>query len=105
MVEAHPKFRAVPSQIYGGYGNKYDIVSQEQVDLIDLLKGAKREFLTMHGFQKVRIRPGTGPGSQIRVQGKGCNGGDHVIVVAPSFPAETDLRSSKWKGLEIDWSE
>jgi DnaJ-class molecular chaperone len=105
IVEKHPKFQVQPSQLFGGYGNKYDVISQEKVDLSDLLKGAKREYQTMYGFQKVRIRPGTGPGAQIHITGKGCNGGDHVIVVAPSFPSETDLRSSKWKGLDIDWSE
>lgn len=98
----HPTFQVKPRRGWAS-ARSWDIVSNVTVPLHSLLTGAKIDVLTMKGVVKIKIPAGTTPGSEIVIPGKGCEGGDHVVVVGVSFPTKEELKSGKWATLHFDW--
>jgi DnaJ-class molecular chaperone len=97
LVRQHPKFRVESN----------NVVTKEHVDLEVLIKGGIIQVQTMYGIKEVKIRPGTSPGSLLKIPNCGVNSSHyHVIVVVPLFPSEADLKNkTKFKGLDINWDE
>jgi DnaJ-class molecular chaperone len=98
QLVAHPKFKAAPK----GFG-MWDIIGEERIPLHMMLVGGRMEILTMKGIKNLKIPPGTAPGAFLRIDGAGCKGGDHVVVVSPIYPNEKELKGAKWTGLGIKW--
>jgi len=106
----HAQFTAkAPAIFLGPWGrradNQWDIESRMDVPLHTLLTGKKISVMTMHGMKKVKIPPGTVPGSAVRIEGLGCNGGAHLVVIGVLYPNASELKTKKWENLEIDWGE
>lgn len=83
--------------------NENNIHSREMVDLNLMLAGGKLTVETMTGLKVVKLKPGTSPGSQIRIPGAGFRGTDHVLQVLPKFPTEQELKEEKWSSFKVDW--
>lgn len=94
-VMPHHKFQWDPNQGV--------IRSNEHIGLDILLKGGSVDVETMNGIKALKIRPGTGPGTQIGIKGAGFQGRDHVVAVHPRFPTKEELKTDAWKGLDIQW--
>ena len=97
LPEMHPRF-----SIRG-----LDVISNEQVSLDKMLKGALIEVETMYGIQVVKIPPGTPPGTLLRINFCGISKiGSHLVHIHPLFPSKEELRhGQQWKDLNIAWEE
>lgn len=92
--EGHPVFKVEGD----------DVISHEKVPLELLLKGGKIEVVTMYGPKVARIKPGTPPGSRVKIRKCGVAGrGHHLVVVDGVFPDEAELKKDGWRGLGINW--
>jgi len=82
-----------------------DVHTQEKVPLSKLLKGGKIEVVTMWGIKTCRIPAGTQPGAQIKIKKCGVQQvGCHVVTVQPMYPTREELKTSDWKGLDVDFN-
>lgn len=83
-----------------------DIVYHADIPLDLMLKGGELEVPTMYGTKTIRIPPGTAPGAEISIPKVGINRvGNQRVIVKPLFPSRDELKSEKWKGLDIDWNQ
>ena len=100
----HPRFKAQTADIFT---SKWDVASEEEIDLDVLLTGGKVQILTVHGFMALKVKPGTRPGSTLKIIGGGLRGGAHIVKVLAKFPTEVDLKKPKtiWEKLSINWEE
>lgn len=107
----HPQFRAkrgaVQSRVWNSPVQKdcWDIESLTEVPLHTLLTGKTISVMTMRGMKKVKVPPGTTPGSSLRIDGLGCGGGAHLVVLGILYPDAKELKTKKWEKLGIDWGE
>jgi DnaJ-class molecular chaperone len=82
----------------------YDLYTTEELPLDMLVKGGKQEICTHYGLRTMKIKPGTQPGTEIKIKKCGVlKQGDLYVKVMPKFPTQEELKSEKWKGLKIDW--
>lgn len=93
--ETHPFFRMQGK----------DINITKALPLDTLLCGGKIEVETMYGLRKLKVKPGTPPGSKLLIPNVGVSKTGHQYVeVQLVFPEEEELRSKKeWQGLSFDW--
>lgn len=84
-----------------------DIHSLLILDLPDLVLGGSFEAETLHGPEKVEIAPGTEPGKEVRIKGKGIarltrrgGVGDHILHVRARIPRKLTPEEKKlWEEL------
>ncbi len=73
------------------------VLSEVEIDYPQAVLGATVEVATLHGPEKLEIPPGTAPGRQFRLRGKGierldrAGSGDHVVAVALRVPHPRSL--------------
>ena len=84
---------------------KNNVLSNFQVPLKQLIKGSKLEVPTMYGIQEVKLKPGTKPGTTVKIPNCGVNKRNfHIIMIQLLFPEETELKNgSEWQGFGIEW--
>lgn len=92
----HPKFK------YNEATKTFS--TEEDVRIIDLLKGCEIETETIWGLTRVRVPAATMPESIVRRKHLGTNH-DHTLEVRvkPVYPSKEELKSDEYKGLNIDW--
>jgi DnaJ-class molecular chaperone len=92
---SHPRFKVVGK----------DIVCEEPLPLLTLLKGGVVQVQTMYGLQELCIPAGTQPFEKLCIAKHGVNrSGKHIVVVKPIFPSKHDLKEDEsWKRLDINW--
>jgi DnaJ-class molecular chaperone len=96
VVNPHPRFHVRD-------GN---VVSTERIKLETMLKGGRVEVQTMYGLRTLWVPPGTVPKSELSIPKCGVyKRGSHVVIVDPVFPSKDDLKTSAWKGLDIQWEK
>jgi DnaJ-class molecular chaperone len=83
---------------------KDDVYTEDNVPLDLMLKGGEHTVDTLWGHRVIWVPPGTVPGTGIKIPGCGVEqNGYQICSIKPVFPNANDLRSSKWKGLNINW--
>jgi len=73
-----------------------NIIVEKDISVIDAIIGSKIEVDTPHGILKVNVEPGTQPGSNIKLSGKGIPDisyglGDLYIVLSIKIPNRIEL--------------
>lgn len=92
-------FDVRPHQVFQRDG--YDIHSNYHVSISEAVLGAEASIETVDGPLKLRIRPGTQPGTLIRLRGKGVRHltgsgrGDHYVRIIVAVP-ERLSREQRW---------
>jgi molecular chaperone DnaJ len=73
------------------------VLALEEVGYAQLVLGAEIEVETLHGPERLTLPPGTKPGQQFRLKGKGIprlggsGQGDHVVEVGVEIPRPSEL--------------
>jgi len=73
------------------------VLTVEEIGYAQAVLGAEIEVETLHGVEKLEIPPGTTPGRQFRLRGKGIpklggsGRGDHVVEAAVHIPKPGEL--------------
>ena len=80
----------------GGFGRRQQLVDTQanvSIDMYTALLGGDVIVTTQDGRKlKLRIKPGTQPGSKVRLRGKGQNGTDLIITYNVTLPASLSPR-------------
>ncbi len=97
-------FRVTPDARFSRDGD--DLVTTETVSAVDAMLGTSREVRTATGKTvRLRIKPGTQPGTRLRVRGQGvetaAGQGDLYVVVEVSVPTLSDQAASSLR----TWAE
>lgn len=80
-----------------------NIYSGKKISLKAAVLGGEISVKTIHGSTKIKINPGTQPGSRIRIPGQGVTNssrgtvGDHILTVNVSIPQ--DLTSEQYESF------
>lgn len=81
-VKPHHKFKR----------DGYDIFSDEEISMVDAALGGNKDVETVDGPVTLRIRPGTQPGTLVRLRGRGVPSlhsggrGDHYVRITIKIP-------------------
>jgi len=89
-VQQHPRFRRRGA----------DILSSVTINFIQAIVGVTVETESIHGKVKVKIPPGTQPGTQLRLRGQGMTlpsgtRGDHLVTVNVELPRRISSRQKE----------
>lgn len=83
QVSPHPQFKR----------RGYDIISEKEVSFSQAALGTVTDIETVDGHVRIRIPPGTQPGTQVRLRGKGVTRvsghgrGDHYVIIRLKVPS------------------
>ena len=96
----HPKFRPLNKRT-GQIGSEID------VNMFDAMFGNNLDVDTLNGIKKLKINPGTQPGTILRIKNGGIgNRADHLIVVNVQLPTNlTDEQNELLKKLQVSMGE
>jgi molecular chaperone DnaJ len=89
-------FKVNPDPKFTRKGN--DIITMENISFVQAALGAEIEVETIHGFEKLKIHPGTQSGQKYILKGKGVLGrkkGNHIIVVNVQIPKKLSRAQKK----------
>jgi molecular chaperone DnaJ len=80
---------------------RFDVFSSLTVDIADAVLGEEFHVETVAGKEAVKVRPGTQPGSVIRLRGKGVprlhrsGRGDHYVRIDVEVPSKLTKREQQ----------
>lgn len=83
-----------------------DLVAEIEIPLLTAVSGGIMEIPTVDGREKIRIKPGTQPGTNLRLSGRGMprlhgrGRGDYYIRLQINIPAYKDLTREQKESLE-----
>lgn len=103
------EFDILPNALFVRQGN--DLYSNQQLDLYTAVLGGEADIKTLTGSVKVKVKPGTQPGTKIRLKSKGLPGyksiqqGDLIVTYDVKIPQQLSVMETelfmKLKEIEI----
>ena len=81
-----------------------DIATGVEIDVFDAMLGTKTSVQTLAGEMKVKIAPGTQPGTRLKIAGAGLNHrsgrkGDHIVQIGVRIPKLTLEQQVEMKAI------
>ncbi len=66
-----------------------DVISKAVISAFDAMLGTTVEIQTLQGEKlRMKVAPGTQPGTRMRLRGKGLAGGDHLVEIEVKIPGD-----------------